>query len=472
MDESKNQTVEQLGIDLNEQSSLMHDYATVAVPLNKRRGFYGTAMVWVGWCISLSAFMTGGTIAAGSTLPQAILAVLLGNGLLVVIGGLCGIIGFRSGRTTYQLFEAMFGTTSSTFSAVIRGISAMSFIGVLIDSFTNTLSQLLPWFPKWLATLIFAACITLTSINGFKGLEILSKVAGPALWALASLAFIMAMRQGGIAALTSWTPQTTIPFITAMGAAVATWVAGAGMAADLTRYSKKASHVWGGAVIGYICGSGLFELIAVVAAIAAGSPNLAIVFSNLGLLVPAVLILGLALWTTTDNNIYSASLAFTNSSKILGKNIPKPVWTIICVLIAVAVSFMGIASNFAAWLSFTGSLCGPLAGMMIAHYLILNRSTRFFVPKHFRLSGWLAWAVAGFGSQMTSSAIPAVTAIFLGFVSYIIFYYIFDVALNLHKGKDLDQITPEQGEIWVIPTAAEVTKEVMEAEAKLTASAK
>ncbi|HHY52220.1 MAG TPA: hypothetical protein GX499_03130, partial [Clostridiales bacterium] len=92
--------------------------------------------------------------------------------------------------------------------------------------------------------------------------------------------------------------------------------------------------------------------------------------------------------------------------------------------------------------------------------------------KHFRLSGWLAWAVAGFGSQMTSSAIPAVTAIFLGFVSYIIFYYIFDVALNLHKGKDLDKITAEQGEIWVIPTAAEVTKEVMEAEAKLTASAK
>lgn len=62
MDESKNQTVEQLGIDLNEQSSLMHDYATVAVPLNKRRGFYGTAMVWVGWCISLSAFMTGGPL--------------------------------------------------------------------------------------------------------------------------------------------------------------------------------------------------------------------------------------------------------------------------------------------------------------------------------------------------------------------------------------------------------------------------
>ena len=71
---------------------------------------------------------------------------------------------------------------------------------------------------------------------------------------------------------------------------------------------------------------------------------------------------------------------------------------------------------------------------------------------------------------MTSSTIPAVTAIILGFVSYIVFYLVFDVALNLHKGKDLDKIAAEQGEIWVIPTASEVTKEVMEAEAKLAAA--
>ena len=50
------------------EGGLGNDYATGTVPLSKRRGFSATASVWVGWCISLSAFLTGGTIGAGNTL--------------------------------------------------------------------------------------------------------------------------------------------------------------------------------------------------------------------------------------------------------------------------------------------------------------------------------------------------------------------------------------------------------------------
>jgi cytosine permease len=372
------------------EDSFHHDYATTNVPPEKRRGFYGTASVWVGWCISLSAFMTGGTIANGSTLKMGLLAVLAGNLLLMILGGLCGVVGFRSGRTTYSLLEAIFGTRSSTLVSVIRGISAMSFIGVLIDTFASTLVVLLPGFPKWIAILIFAVCITLTAINGFKGLELLSKIAAPCLWILLVLCLALTL-QNNYEKLLTWQPVAPIPFITAMGAAVSTWIAGAGMAPDLTRYSKKASHVWGGAFIGYILGSGVFEAVAVICAAGAGTGNLVLVLNNLGLLAPAVIVLGLALWTTTDNNIYSSSLAFTNASKTAGLNISKPVWTIICVIIAVIVSFMGLAANFGAWLRFIGVLCGPLTGMLIAHFLVINRSEQCFVPKTIRLSGWLAW---------------------------------------------------------------------------------
>lgn len=405
--------------------------------------------------------ISGGTIGNGCTFGVGLLAVFAGNALLMVLGALCGVIGFRSGRSTYALFEAMFGSKGSVVVSAIRGISAMSFIGVLLDSFSSTLVQLLPWFPKWLAVLLFAGCILSTSINGFKGLEFISKVAAPALWILLALCLVMSLRSG-VGPLVEWVPSEPIPFITAMGAAVATWVAGAGMTADLTRYSKKVSHVWGGAAVGYLLGSGLFEAVAVVTAINAGSGNLVIVMSTMGLLIPAVIVLGLALWTTTDNNIYSASLAFTNASKIAGVNISKPVWTIVCVIIAVAVSFLGLASNFSAWLSFTGSLCGPLAGMMIAHFLVLNRGEKFYVPTTFRLSGWLAWLIAGIGSQFTSSAIPSVTAILFGFVLYIVFYLVLDKGMNLHKDKEMD---PGKGKVWLIPHAKEVTAAVEAAEA-------
>lgn len=446
MSENNNQNID--------TTSLGNDYAVGSVPLSQRRGFYGTAAVWVGWCISLSAFMTGGTIGAGNDLKTGLLAVLAGNGLLFLIGSLCGLCGFRSGRTTYSLFEALFGSKGSIVASVIRGISAMSFIGVLLNSFANTLIALLPWFPFWLAVLIFGCLILLTSIQGFKGLEILSKIAAPLLWVLLALCLFMTLKNYGVSALVTFQPETKLDFITSMGAAVATWVAGAGMAADLTRYSKKASHVWGGSAVGYLLGSALFEAVAVVTAIGVGDGNLVIVMSKLGLLLPAVIVLALALWTTTDNNIYSSSLAFTNAAHLAGVNIPKWGFCIVSDAIAMGVAFLGLASKFSSWLSFTGSLCGPLAGMMIAHYLVLQgKQTKLFVPNTFRLSGWLAWIVSFVLSQMTSSAIPAVTAIILGFVLYLIFYYVLDIKLNIHK---CSVENPVNGEVWDFPTSKEI----------------
>jgi cytosine permease len=179
-----------------------------------------------------------------------------------------------------------------------------------------------------------------------------------------------------------------------------------------------------------------------------------LVLNNLGLLAPAVVVLGLALWTTTDNNIYSSSLAFTNASKTAGLNISKPIWTIICVIIAVVVSFMGLAANFVAWLRFIGVLCGPLTGMLIAHFLVINRSGQYFVPKTARLSGWLAWIVSGIGALFSFSAIPSILAIVLGFTSYIIFYFVFD---RKHKGE-------MEGETWSIPLGTEIEAAVKRAD--------
>ena len=173
--------------DLNTTNGdLGNDYATSSVPISQRRGFFGTAMVWVGWCISLSAFLTGGTIGAGNTLWIGLLAVLAGNLLLFVLGSLCGVIGFRTGRTTYSLFEPMFGSKGSIFVSVLRGASAMSFIGVLLNSFANTLTALLPWFPFWLAVLLFGIAILSTSIRGIKvGLD----CANGASWNIAKSVF-------------------------------------------------------------------------------------------------------------------------------------------------------------------------------------------------------------------------------------------------------------------------------------------
>ena len=61
------------------QNDIQDDYSLDTVPKDKRRSLIATATVWIGWCISLSAFMTGGTIGSGSTAGNGILAVFAGN---------------------------------------------------------------------------------------------------------------------------------------------------------------------------------------------------------------------------------------------------------------------------------------------------------------------------------------------------------------------------------------------------------
>ena len=421
------------------------EFLSTPVPRKERSSFTSVAFVWVGWCISVSAFLTGGSIAQGSNFTQTVLSILLANGILAVIGILCGFVGFRTGLTTYSAMKMIFGRKGSTIVNVVNGISLMSFIGVLMSSFASYLKQLYPSFPSALAIILFACCITLSSINGMKGLSMLSNIAAPLLWALLALCLVLTLvNHGGFAPVLAWEPAAgnEISFMAAMSLAIATWVGGAGKTADLTRFNKKKSHIVGGAILGYIAGSGLFELIAAICAISSGEPNIVIVMARFGLVIPAVIILALALWTTTDNNIYSASLAFGDMSEILGLKIPRKVWVIINVLIALVVALTGVASDFSSFLSFFGTIAGPFAGIMIAHFYLVCRpgAKKYFVPENFSVPGFVGWILSFVLSNLLH--FDTFWAVISGIVLYFLSSLLFNNVIKL-KQKGVEFEIPE-----------------------------
>ena len=357
-------------------------------------------------------------------------------------------MGYRTGLTTYSAMKMIFGRKGSTIVNVVNGISLMSFIGVLMASFATYLKQLYPSFPSTLALILFACCITLSSINGMKGLSILSNIAAPLLWALLALCLVLTLvNHGGFAPVLAWVPEqgNEISFMAAMSLAIATWVGGAGKTADLTRFSKKKSHIVGGAILGYIAGSGLFELIAAICAISSGESNIVIVMARFGLIIPAVIILTLALWTTTDNNIYSASLAFGDMSEILGLKIPRKVWVVVNVLIALVVSMTGVASDFSSFLSFFGTIAGPFAGIMIAHFYLVCRpgTKKYFVPENFSVPGFVGWIL----SFALSNVLHFNTfyAVISGIVIYFLSAMLFNKVIKLQqKGVEFEIPEVEQ----------------------------
>ena len=74
-----------------------NDNATQRVPENEKKGFCSIAFVAAGYCICMSGLYTGAAMGFGMNFKEAILAVIVGNVILSVYGGLIGAAGAREG---------------------------------------------------------------------------------------------------------------------------------------------------------------------------------------------------------------------------------------------------------------------------------------------------------------------------------------------------------------------------------------
>jgi cytosine permease len=389
--------------------SFQHDHALERVPEKDRRGLYATAMVWAGWVISISAFLTGGVVGAGLTAAEGLAAVFLGNAVLAAIAVLVGLVGYRNGLSSYLIARVLFGRQGSMLASLIIGILAMGFIGVLLDGFGKTLNALLPFVPYWLAIVVFAGMVTATAIFGFRGLAALSVVAGPLLWLLLLWGLLTAIAMiGGIDKVFAAPAQKPISFGVAIGAVIATWITGAAICSDITRYARKGWHVVVGAAVGYVLGAGIFEGAAVLTFIGAKEANVVSLMAKLGLLAPGVVLFALALWTTTDNNLYSSALAFTNFGNLVGLKLSKPAWTIVGIAIALITAGFGLATQFLSWLQIIATVTPPFAGLIIAHYYLLGHIRKSpseimaSVPDGWRWTAYAAWALGSLVGYYTN----------------------------------------------------------------------
>ncbi len=409
----------------NVQDDLLDDHALAAVPDRARRSLAQQVIVQIGWNISVSAFLVGGTIGAGTTLETALIAILLGNLFLSLVAALIGIVGFRTGLTSYLLSRVVFGTRGSIVVSLLLGVLAMGFIGVLMDSWGTAINALFPAVPWSAVVILFAVAITATAIFGFRGLARFSMLAVPVELAIALLALVrIGSSEGGFGALLETEPATPISFTVAMGAAIATWITGAALVSDVTRYARSSRDVVISSIVGFAVGAGVFETVATVSAMKVGDANLVQVMSGLGLLAPAVVMLVLALWNTADNNLYSSALAFTNASKMVGVSVPKPVWTVIAAAIAVAVAFAGFAARFLSWLQIIGLVTPPFAGVVIAHFWVLGRLRRSGAElleeaPAVRAEALVAWLAASLVTYFSTWFIDAIVGLVLGGAFYV-----------------------------------------------------
>lgn len=395
-----------------------HDYALTHVHEKEKKGFFSMFVVMLGFTFFSASMLTGGNLGTGLPLKDFFIAVLIGNFILACYTGALAYMGAESGLSMHLLARYSFGEKGSYIASFVTSITQIGWFGVGIAMFAIPIANRFN-INLYLLVGITGILMTATAYFGMKSLTILSAIAVPAIAVLGSTsAFMAADSVGGIQGLMSIEPSNKMTLVTAVTLCVGSFISGGTATPDFARFAKtKKTAVWT-TVIAFFIGNSLMFLFGAVGAMVTGNSDIADVMFSQGLVVPAIIVLGLNIWTTNDNSIYTAGLGLSNITKL-----PKNKLVIACGLIG-TVGAIWLNNNFVGFLNLLNSMLPPVGGILIADYFLINkRKYESIENTKFIDINWVAVAafISGFVvANFINVGIIAINAIVVTIVVYVV----------------------------------------------------
>ncbi|MEP1383909.1 MAG: cytosine permease [Paraglaciecola sp.] len=351
-----------------------NEYSSVAVTAEQIVSWPRVAAVSVMIAFSLPTFITGIEVYQGLTVPDTVWALIIGSVLLTIIGGTMGAIGAKTRLSSYLLVRIAFGDRGAGVVNLAFALSLIGWFGVNIDLFSGAVSHLLldvfeihiPDSPIEMAAGI---CMIITTIFGFKAINILASIMVPVLVVVTAMMFWAAYNQLSLEQFWYFEKSATLTLSDAVSAIVGAIIVGAIILPDITRFSKH----WTGGVYTAFWAYMVVELIvlfvAAFAAAAIGQSEILSLMLGLGLGLAAFVIVIAGSWLLNSLNLYSTMLSVEATwPKITGK-----LYTCLFGLAGIIAAFFNILDMFIAFLSFLAAIFVPVSGVIMVDFLFVRR---------------------------------------------------------------------------------------------------
>lgn len=398
------------------EPSASHDYELSTVPAHARRGFFVMFSVMVSFTLFSASMWAGGTLGQGLSMTQFIIAVLLGNALLAAYASALAIMSSRTGLSTHLISRYAFGVRGSWLPSFLLGGTQVGWFGVGIAMFALPIHAA-TGINNYLLIVIGGILMTSTAYLGFKALAILGFFAVPSIVVLGVWSMGVAVdTAGGLGALMEIEPVERLSMATALTVCIGSFISGATLTPDFVRFARTTRIGVIATVIAFFLGNSLMFSIGAVGALVYGEADVSQVLFAQGLIVLAILVLGLNIWTTNDNALYAASLGFANITRY-----PKRYLVLFNGTVGTLLS-VWLYDNFVGWLTFLSSALPPIGAVLIADYFILARG-RYPALEHAKLKDvhWMAiasWAI-GCAAANLLPGIPPLNAIIFALIAHV-----------------------------------------------------
>ena len=327
-------------------------------------------MIMLGFTFFSASMWVGQQLADGLDLTGFIGALIVGGAILALYTGLLGYVGAKTGLSLDLLARKAFGTKGSYLPSAMISFTQIGWFGVGVAMFAIPVANELLGGSKaaeWALVIVAGICMTASAYFGIKSLTIVSYIAVPCVAILGTVAMILAVKRGDTTLVQQFAKSSgSLTVISGAGLVVGSFVSGGTATPNFSRFAKDGKTGVITTVIAFFLGNSLMFFMGGISSIYVGGNDIFEVMLNLNLFYLAVLVLGLNIWTTNDNALYSAGLGLAN---IFGQK-KKPM--VLISGIFGTLTAVWLYWNFCSWLNILNCTLPP-CGIIIVLSYFLNR---------------------------------------------------------------------------------------------------
>ena len=391
------------------------DFTNSAVGASDRRETLPLLTLAFGWGFLVTGLIVGGGLGNGLALPDLIAATAIGNTINFIIAALIAYIGFFTGCNSALLFRAIYGLKGGRLPVLAIVALTICWQGIIVGAFGFAFAQSFE-SGAFYATAIFGGLLfTATTYFGVRGLELVSLPAAIILVVVGLYAgWINIAGAGGWPAFLQLSEATAaespISLTQGINLVVGSWIVGAIVMPEYTRFAKKAWVAIAIPFIVMIIAQWFLQILGALGGVVSGSYDFTTYMLAQGAVVGVigVLAMAVALWTTGDTNLYLPSVHLASEFRQSQKRM-----TVVCGVIGTILG-LGIYAHFIEWIDLLASLAPPLIGPLLVEFYLLKR--RDFAPDEAgkMIWNWRAYLAYACGAGSTFVAFEAVPSSIVG----------------------------------------------------------
>lgn len=371
------------------------EYMLEAVPASARRTWWSMFAIWVGFGYVPTGLIVGGQLAgadmsSGMSFGNALFAIMVGQGLLVLLTYALGYAAMKTGLNLSMMSRFSYGKKGMILPMLIMAMltlgwfaSIVGMVGEIFDTAVGNFTGITLFGGLTLEYIIlcmfWGGVFTWSAWRGITAIEKISAAAAPFVLLVAiTVAFLMVNEFGGWQKILDAANQRHGKSLgSAVTLIIGAWIAGVIMGVDIFRYARRGTHVLIGAGACFILTNPLLNIIGYTGAIATGDANFIAWMVNNGVILTilGVILWVVALWTTNMSELYCNALYLGPAAESAGMRLHRSHIVIVVGIIGSIMGALGFYSYFFGdFITILGAAFVPLAGPILADFYFVRRS--------------------------------------------------------------------------------------------------